>query len=75
MVCTCNRIFEAGHPLEAHHHELDTKQRQGRNEVVPGVDGSGDTQAKAKLSCVEIEEVAIALGPTSMPAVGAICAL
>jgi hypothetical protein len=39
------------------------------------VAGSGDTQAKAKLSCVEIEEVAISLGHTSMPAVGAICAL
>jgi hypothetical protein len=29
----------------------------------PDVAGSGDKQAKAKLCCVEIDEVAVAFGP------------
>jgi hypothetical protein len=32
-------------------------------QAMPGCGGSGDEQAKAKLSCVEIDEVAIAFGP------------
>jgi hypothetical protein len=33
------------------------------SESYPGVAGSGDKQAKAKLCCVEIDEVAVAFGP------------
>jgi hypothetical protein len=45
-------------PGQGRRHHTTTHEQ-----AVPGCGGSGDEQAKAKLCCVEIDEVAIAFGP------------